>query len=571
MIVGIDLGTTYSLVAWLSPDGPALIPNALGELLTPSVVGVDLDGEVVAGKAARELAVTHPERAAALFKRLMGTDTVTKLADRQFNAEELSSIVLRILKQDAEAFLNDNVTEAVITVPAYFSDHQRKATIRAGEMAGLRVRRIINEPTAAAIAYGLHEKERERVALIYDLGGGTFDVSIVDQFDGTLEIRASAGEVFLGGDDFTRALANSVLQARGQMYEQLEARHPLLVSRLLRECEIAKRALSNENDAVVRIPADDGSIMEDADTVSVNRERLIAATNRLLSRTLGPMRRVLSDAKLDREQIDEIILVGGATRMSQIAPFLKEHLSRPVMCTLDPDHVVALGAAVQSGLVTLDQSVNDIVVTDVTPFTLGVEMSRQMGSQIRDGYFAPVINRNTTIPVSRVEIFSTIVPNQTQVKLKVFQGEARRTDDNLLLGEFEVNGIPPGPAGQEIQVRFTYDLNGVLEVEATIVASGTKAAFVVTRHARDLSEKQLTKAVEKMQDLKTHPREETQNRYLLRRADRLYRELTDDHRMLLESLISGFEEALEMQDPAAIESNHAALQAFVEQFDDSGL
>lgn len=218
MIVGIDLGTTYSLVAWLSPNGPALIPNALGELLTPSVVGIDLDGEILCGKSARELAVTHPDRATALFKRLMGIDTVTSIAERQFNAEELSSIVLKNLKHDAESFLKDNVTEAVITVPAYFSDDQRKATIRAGQMAGLRVRRIINEPTAAAIAYGLHEKHRERIALIYDLGGGTFDVSIVDQFDGTLEIRASAGEVFLGGEDFTRALANFILKERGQVY-----------------------------------------------------------------------------------------------------------------------------------------------------------------------------------------------------------------------------------------------------------------------------------------------------------------------------------------------------------------
>lgn len=571
MIVGIDLGTTYSLVAWLSPDGPALIPNALGDSLTPSVVGIDLDGEVLCGKAARELDVTHPDRTAALFKRLMGTDTVTTVADRQFNAEELSSIVLKTLKNDAEAFLKDNITEAVITVPAYFSDEQRKATIRAGEMAGLRVRRIINEPTAAAIAYGLHEKERERVALIYDLGGGTFDVSIVDQFDGTLEIRASAGEVFLGGEDFTRAFANAVLKNRGQVYEQMEIRHPLFVSRLLRECEVAKRALSTAENATVRIPSDDGTITENGETATVNREMLNTATQALLGRTLGPLRRVLSDARIEREQIDEVILVGGATRMAQISPFLQQQLSRPVLCELDADHVVALGAAVQSGLVTLDKSVDDIVVTDVAPFTLGVEMSRQMAGQIREGYFAPVINRNTTIPVSRVESFSTMSANQTQVKLRVYQGEARRTADNLLLGEFEVNGIPPGPPGQEIEVRFTYDLNGVLEVEATIVATGKKASFVVTRHARDLSEKQLKQAVADMQAVKVHPREETQNRYLLRRADRLYRELTNEYRTLLEALISGFEEALELQDPAAIENNRTALAAFVEQFDESGL
>lgn len=571
MIVGIDLGTTYSLVAWLSPDGPKLIPNALGDVLTPSVVGIDLDGQVLCGKSAREIAVTHPDRSAAVFKRLMGTDTVLSIADQSFNAEELSSIVLRTLKSDAESFLKDNVTEAVITVPAYFSDDQRKATIRAGEMAGLKVRRIINEPTAAAIAYGLHEKERERIALIYDLGGGTFDVSIVDQFDGTLEIRASAGEVFLGGEDFTRAIANMILKDRGQFYEQMEIRQPLFVSRLLRECELAKRALSVDDTADVRIPAESGAVDGTSETVTVSREQLLEATKALLSRTLGPLRRVLSDSKIERQQIDEVILVGGATRMAQIAPFLQEHLGQPVLCSMDPDHVVALGAAVQSGLVTLDQSVNDIVVTDVAPFTLGVEMSRHMAGQIKDGYFAPVINRNTTIPVSRVETFSTILPNQTQVKVKVYQGEARRTADNLLLGEFEVGGIPPGPAGQEIEVRFTYDLNGVLEVEATIVATGDKATFVVTRHARDLSEQQLKRAVANMQTLKLHPREDTENRYLLRRADRLYRELASEHRQLLESLISGFEEAMELQDPAAIENNRSVLADFVEQFDQGDL
>lgn len=571
MIVGIDLGTTYSLVAWLSPDGPALIPNALGEFLTPSVVGIDLDDQMLCGKSARELAVTHPDRAAALFKRLMGTDTITQIAEKSYNAEELSSIVLRTLKSDAESFLKNNVTEAVITVPAYFSDDQRKATIRAGEMAGLKVRRIINEPTAAAIAYGLHDKDRERIALIYDLGGGTFDVSIVDQFDGTLEIRASAGEVFLGGEDFTRAMANLILKERGQFYEQMEIRHPLYITRLLRECEIAKRALSSEETATVRIPTETGVVDDTAETVTVTRDSLNQATQALLSRTLGPLRRVLSDSNIERQQIDEVILVGGATRMAQITPFLQEHLQQPVLCSLDPDHVVALGAAVQSGLVTLDRSVDDIVVTDVAPFTLGVEMSRHMAGQVRDGYFAPLINRNTTIPISRVETFSTIQPNQTQVKLKVYQGEARRTADNLLLGEFEVNGIPAGPAGQEIEVRFTYDLNGVLEVEATITATGDTATFVVTRHARDLSEMQLTQAVDKMQALKLHPREDTENRYLLRRADRLYRELANEHRQMLEQLISGFEEALELQDPAAIETHRLSLTSFVEAFDQSDL
>ncbi|MBL8814369.1 MAG: Hsp70 family protein [Planctomycetaceae bacterium] len=569
MIVGIDLGTTNSLVAWLTPNGPELIPNSLGEYLTPSAVGIDRDGQLLVGRAAKELQVVAPERCATVFKRLMGTDRKVSVADKTFRAEELSSLVLKSLKADAEKHIGQEVTEAVITVPAYFSDLQRKATIHAGQLAGFNVRRIINEPTAAAIAYGLHELQKERVALVFDLGGGTFDVSILDQFESTLEIKASAGEIFLGGEDFTRTLASQILAAKGMNFEHTETRHPQLVSRLIHECEKAKRRLTTGEDASVKFPDTDGLVSESSESVTVSRTDFLRWTESLLAKTRLPLQRAMSDAGLTRAQIEDVILVGGATRMPQIAAMLKEIFGREPLCQLDPDHVVALGAAIQGGLVHLDSAVTEMVVTDICPFTLGVEVSKDIAGTNRGGYFSPLISRNTTIPVSRMETFCTTTANQSTVKIRVFQGEGRRIDDNLFLAEFELKGIPRGPAGQVITIRFTYDLNGVLEVEAAADGSGSKASCVITHHAQNLSPEELKRAIEKLQELKVDPAEDQVNRHVLKWADRVYRELSGDARRMLEMLITGFEEALALQDPSAIENHRTTLEQFLESVDPS--
>lgn len=567
MIVGIDLGTTNSLVAWLSPDGPQLIPNSLNELLTPSAVGIDHDGRLLIGKPAKELQVVAPERCATVFKRMMGTDRTVSVADKMFRAEELSSLVLKSLKADAEKFLAQDVDEAVVTVPAYFSDLQRKATIHAGQLAGFNVRRIINEPTAAAIAYGLHELKQERIALVFDLGGGTFDVSILDQFESTLEIRSSAGEIFLGGEDFTRNLASQLLVSKGLNFEHAESRTPKLISRLLHECESAKRRLSSGADTVVRFPDNDGRISETSESIPVSAESFRSWTASLLAKTRLPLQRAMSDAGLTRQQINDVILVGGATRMPQISEMLTEVFGRVPRCTLDPDHVVALGAAIQGGLVQLDKAVTDMVVTDVCPFTLGVEISKDIAGTSRAGYFSPLISRNSTIPISRMEEFFTAHANQTSVNVRVFQGESRRVEENLFLAEFELKGIPRGPAGQRITIRFTYDLNGILEVEAGAAESNARASCVITRHAQNLTDAQLKEAVAKLQELKADPREDQGNRHLIKRAERIYQELSGDPRLLLETLLGGFEEALAMQDPSAIEMNRSALEKFLDHFD----
>jgi molecular chaperone HscC len=483
IIVGIDLGTTNSAVACMADNGPRLIPNALGEVLTPSVVGVDEDGKLLIGRAARELQVMQPERCVGLFKRRMGSDWQAELPNRKFSAEELSSLILRSLKEDAAGFFKESVERAVITVPAYFNDQQRKATIAAGRIAGLHVERIFNEPTAAALAYGFHEAREDKVLLIVDLGGGTFDVSLVELFEGTLEVRASSGESLLGGEDFTRALAARLLEEHGHPFERAELQAPRMVARMIQQCERTKCALSRQDSFALRIPDGKGEYHDSSHEATVTRKQFDNWTRHILNRIDLPIRRVLGDARLSRDDVDEVILVGGATRMPAVIDRVTQLLGKSPHRRLNPDQVVALGAAVQAGLIARAQSVEDLVVTDVAPFTLGIAIGKMFGHERRDGYFLPIIQRNTTIPVSRVEQVATMIPNQTAIQVKIYQGEGRRVEDNLFLGEFEVKGIPPGPAGQSVDVRFTYDLNGVLEVEATIVETKKAFSHVVTRHA----------------------------------------------------------------------------------------
>ena len=566
-VIGIDLGTTNSAVAYMTEQGPKLIPNAVGETLTPSVIGLDEDGKLLVGQAAREYRVTSPGRCASLFKRKMGSDVDVQLPGRKFSAEELSSLVLRSLKADAEAFFGEPVERAVITAPAYFNDQQRRATINAGRIAGLKVERIFNEPTAAALAYGFHEQREDKMLLIVDLGGGTFDVSIVEIFDGTLEVRASSGESLLGGEDFTRTLAARVLEGQGFPFERTEMEAPLMVARMLQQCEAAKCRLSRQESTAVRLPDRKGEFPANASELTVTRQQFEAWTRHILARIELPIRRVLGDAKIRREDIHEVLLVGGATRMTQFIDRITEVMGKPPRSRLNPDEVVALGAAVQAGLIAQDASVEELVVTDVAPFTLGIEISKQFGSEHRQGYFLPVIHRNTTIPASRQERVSTIQAHQTLIAVRIFQGEGRRVEDNILLGEFEVRGVPPGPAGQEVDVRFTYDLNGVLEVEATIVKTGKRISHVIAKHAKGMSAQQIQRAVAEMEKLKTHPREEQGNRFLLRRAERVFAELPVEGRQILGQLLDAFEGALSMQDPAVIDSCRTTLEEFLNRVD----
>ena len=564
MIVGIDLGTTNSLVAAWRDGEAQIIPNALGEALTPSVVSIDDNGEVLVGRAARERLLTHPDRTAAAFKRYMGTNREVELAGRKFRPEELSALVLKSLKADAEAALGGPVAEAVISVPAYFNDTQRKATRIAGELAGFKVERLINEPTAAALAYGLHNRDIESKFLVFDLGGGTFDVSVLELFEGIMEVRASAGDNFLGGEDFVEILTAGFMQEAGAKAGLDREKMDSAQRRQLHDqAERAKRSLTRHEPAELRLRAGDEEIAWAVDEV---RFENMAAP--LLKRLAGPTERALRDARFTPDELDEVLLVGGATRMPVVQSLVARMFGRLPARHLDPDQAVAMGAAVQAGLKARDAALDEVVMTDVCPYTLGVEIAQAIARDTyRDGWFLPVIERNTTIPASRVEQLSTVANNQTQMKIDIYQGESRRVKDNIKLGEISMT-LPSGPAGHEsVDIRFTYDINGLLEVEATVTSTGVTKSVVIERNPGVMSPKEIAARLKALSSLKIHPRDQSENRALMARAERLYEERLGEMREYLGQMITQFEGVLARQDPVEIEDAREKIAAILDEIE----
>jgi molecular chaperone HscC len=552
-IVGIDLGTTFSLVAVLRDGVPVVLPNAVGELLTPSAVSVAEDGTVLVGAPARARATTHPARTALAFKRDMGTGKTYELGGKSLSPPELSALVLGALKRDAEAALGCAVEEAVITVPAYFGDAQRQATRDAGAIAGLKVERIINEPTAAALAYGLHERHREMRAVVLDLGGGTFDVTVLEIVEGVVEIQSSAGDARLGGEDFDAALADR-LAARAKAQHGWDLKRDARAWARLREAsEDAKKRLSDADAttvALVDLPLGDGK--KGSFEATVTRDDAEDAWAALLDRVRAPITRALRDASLAPDRIDEVLLVGGSTRMPCIARLAAQMFGRLPLRKLPPDEAVAMGAAVQAALKGGDAAVEDMVVTDVAPFTMGISTATHMGRQQVAGLFSPILERGTVIPASRVERFQTMGDMQREIRIEVYQGEHSLCRDNTKLGEYQVK-VPPKPAGEEsIDVRFTYDLNGILEVETTIVSTGKREVLVIEKSPGRMTAAQVKAAREAMARLKLHPRDALPNTTALARADALYVELSGPAREELGHAIAMFRAALESQDEKEI-------------------
>ena len=557
MIIGIDLGTTNSLVSvWR--NGVELIPNALGQALTPSVVSLDRTGEIVVGAAARERLSTHPELTAAAFKRDMGTARHIALGTRRFRAEELSSFVIRALRSDAEAFLGVPVEEAVITVPAYFSDAQRRATRQAGELAGLRVDRVLNEPTAAALAYGLAEAgtRPDGPVLVFDLGGGTFDVSVLEMNDGIMEVRATAGDNFLGGEDFDDAIATWFAGAVGIPLPDPLQPGPageLLAARLRRTVEAARRQLSTAAEAEIVLALPDGAGARAVLTAA----EFARICEPLLERLRRPVARALADSRIRPDALSHVVLAGGATRMPLVRREAARLFGRLPLQRLDPDEVVARGAAVQAGLKMRAAALDDVVLTDVAPYTLGIEVSQ--GSGTAPGRMLPVIERNTVIPVSREREVAPAADFQRAVTVRVFQGEARLVRDNIPLGEFDLALAPRRRAEQGIAVRFTYDVNGILEVSARAEADGATNRIVI-RHGPDApSSEQAEQRLAALAALKLHPREAAANRLLLARGERLFAQALGRARTALGDAIDTFEAAMAAQEPAAIAAAAAAL------------
>lgn len=561
MIVGIDLGTTNSLIAYFSEEGPRIIPNRLGKNLTPSVVSVDQEGNVYVGETARERMSLFPDSVAQTFKRSMGTERDYVLSGRHFRPEELSSMVLRALKEDAEAYLGEEVTEAVISVPAYFDDKRRKATRRAGELAGLKVDRMISEPTAAAVAYGLYDKTRDTRFLVFDLGGGTFDVSILELYHNILEVRAVAGDNYLGGEDFTEVMAKLFLQKRRLQLQNLNEKEQV---RLYRQAEKAKRAINDQSEVAMSFLYQEETLEE-----VITAKEYGEACEELLMKIREPVKKSLADAGLKLGDIDEVLLIGGATRLSIVRDFLIRLFRKFPDTRLNPDETVALGAAVQAAMKERREEVREVILTDVCSFTLGTEVVVEYEEgRFENGRFCPIIERNTVIPASHTERLYTVRDNQDKVRVRVLQGESRFARNNLFLGELTVE-IPRAPKGQEsIDVTYTYDINSLLEVEVTVNSTGEKQKMIIKGQENQMTDEEVKKRMEELAYLKIQPRDYEENRLVLLRAERMYEESLGDRRKRLDHYITAFEGALEKGDHDEIMDAREALNDILEDEDE---
>ena len=562
MIVGIDLGTTNSAVGIWRNGRAELIPNSLGSVLTPSAVSVDDNGEFLVGLAARERQVTHPGSTATAFKRFMGTNRTMMLgAKHTLRPEELSSFVLRSLKRDAERFIGESVIEAVITVPAYFNDKQRKATRRAGELAGLKVERLVNEPTAAALAYGIHELANDSRFLVFDLGGGTFDVSILEIFEGVIEVRSSTGDNRLGGEDFNQVLIDDFyVKLQSTFGKPRKIADELLFERVRDQAERARRQLSNQPSALMSVAWQDR--VTEHEVTTDHFEKLCAP---LLERLREPVVRAMRDGKIGAETLKEIILVGGATRMPVVRRAVTRMFGRFPSGGPNPDEAIAIGAAIQAGLKARDITLKDVVMTDVCPYTLGVDTGeRRADGAIVEGIFSPIIERNTVVPASRIKRFSTIQDNQRHVVFNIYQGESRKVEDNVHLGAIDLL-VPPQQAGTVcIDVRFTYDINGLLEVDVKLPESGETKQLVIVDEDVDLLSTDMKRRRAELAELKIHPREADENRAALARGTRCYEQFLGDQRQYVGQLVSQFESVLDRQNPKEIE---AARDVFMKALD----
>ena len=557
MIVGIDLGTTNSLVACYTKDGPKIIPNRLGKNLTPSVISVDEEGNVYVGETALERMSLYPDSVALAFKRSMGSNREYVLSGKKYKPEELSGLVLRALKEDAETYLGEPVTEAVISVPAYFDDQRRKATKRAGELAGLKVERMISEPTAAAVAYGLYEKKEDTRFLVFDLGGGTFDVSILELYHNILEVRAVAGDNYLGGEDFTKALEKICLNKIGITLSALSGKDQV---RLYRHAEAAKKEINDKESITIEC-----LLQDEMKRVKVTAKEFAAACEDLLQKIKQPVKRSLSDAGLFLSDIDEVVLIGGATRLQIFRDFFIRLFRKFPDTSIHPDEAVALGAAVQAAMKERKKEVKEMILTDVCSFTLGTEVVMEYDDGVvENGHYSPIIERNTVIPTSKTSRFYTARDNQDKVCIRILQGESRFARNNLYLGELEIE-VPKAKKGEEaVDVTYTYDINSLLEVEVKVVSSGEKRKLVIKGDRNTMTDEEIARRMEELSYLKVQLRDQEENRLVLLKAERMYEESLGDKRIGLERGIRRFEEALRKGERAAVDEARRELYRLME-------
>lgn len=535
-IIGIDLGTTNSLACVCQEGRAVLIPNSLGETLTPSAVSVDENGEICVGAVARERMISHPEASAVSFKRYMGTGRAFTLAGNSFTPQELSSFVLRQLKEDAERFLGEEVTEAVISVPAYFNDNQRYATREAGRLAGIRVERIVNEPSAAALAASRLSGEEEGSYLVFDFGGGTLDVSVVDYFDNVIEIVAVSGDNRLGGDDFDEIIARSFCAHHHMDYDGLA---PQKKAALLRLSEKCKRELTER---------DETELVWEAEEKRMPLTNLLLAglSRNLFDRISHVIETALRDSARSIDEIDEIVLVGGSSKMPVISLYLQTLLKRKPGMAASPDEVVAMGVGIYAGIKERKEDIRDLVLTDICPFTLGINVVNYADDE--NPIMSAVIERNSVLPCSRKGYYSNAWDNQKQIRIGIYQGEAFYCNDNLKLGEIVMDIIPVKKGEACIEVCFSYDINGILEVEVTDRQKDQTKRKVLTSHNLRLSEEELNRRLEELRTYKLMPSGGIRARMMMARGERLYAQLLGARRQQAAMMMTRIQQAVASND-----------------------
>ncbi|OIX95188.1 hypothetical protein BFS14_15095 [Serratia fonticola] len=553
VMIGIDLGTTNSLAALWQDNRTILIPNALGEYLTPSVVGLDDNGALLVGKVAQERLISHPNLTTSCFKRLMGTTSKIKLGEQQFSPEELSSMVLRKIREDAEQYLQQPITEAIISVPAYFNDNQRSATKTAAQLAGLYIERLVNEPSAAALAARMSNASEEQTFLVFDLGGGTLDVSIVDCFDNVIEIIAVAGDNHLGGVDFDNLIVDYFCRKNQLIYNNLS---PEIKAVLQSNAELCKQQLSEQQEVHMFLRFEDQTY-----SILLTQELLVAIFMPLLKRTEKVIRRALADCNFP--SIDDVLMVGGSSKMPIVRGYVNQLFSKVPTLTHSPDTIIAEGAGIYAGIKSRNDEIRDIMMTDVCPFSLGIGAKNDR-TDLRT-HVAMMIERNSLLPSSISKYFTTLYDGQTCLDITIYQGEEFYTDENIYLGELSMP-LPSAPAGVEgVEVRFSYDINGILQVEVYHEKTDVRKQVVIIGEYNILTEDEIKKKLNDLEKIKLHPAQDEENRLLSAWGERLYTESLGEARENIVRCLGYFNQALNSQRPHRIRRARKKVNDYFEK------